>query len=124
MIWVAGDIAELAYALPDDVDKTIDEAESLVFEVAERRLTDTTAPIGDLLDMKLDRLEELYERGESITGMPTGYSTSTSCSSGLQPSALVVVGARPSMGKTAFALGIAQSAGRRRSDRCCSSRWR
>ncbi|HEY2813406.1 MAG TPA: replicative DNA helicase [Acidimicrobiales bacterium] len=111
MIWVAGDIAERAYSLPDDVEKTIDEAESLVFAVAERRLADATAPIGELLDLTLDRLEELYERGEAITGIPTGYYELDELLAGLQPSALVVVGARPSMGKTAFALGIAQTAG-------------
>jgi replicative DNA helicase len=111
MIWVAGDIAERAYALPDDVAKTIDEAESLVFAVAERRFADATAPIGELLDMTLDRLEDLYSRGEAITGIPTGYYELDELLSGLQPSALVVVGARPSMGKTSFALGIAQSAG-------------
>jgi replicative DNA helicase len=97
--------------LPDDVEKTIDEAESMVFAVAERRLADATAPIGELLDMTLDRLEELYARGESITGIPTGYYELDELLAGLQPSALVVVGARPSMGKTAFALGIAQNAG-------------
>src|SRR5436190_1618283 len=79
--------------------------------VADRRLADATAPIGDLLDMTLDRLEELYARGEAITGVPTGYYELDDLLAGLQPSALVIVGARPSMGKTAFALGIAQNAG-------------
>src|SRR6478735_827964 len=54
MIWAAGDIAERAYALPDDVEKTIDEAESLVFAVAERKLADATSSIGQLLDETLD----------------------------------------------------------------------
>ncbi|MEY2463461.1 MAG: replicative helicase [Acidimicrobiaceae bacterium] len=99
LIWVAGEVAEKAYALPDDVTKAVDEAESLVFGVAQRRVTDTTAPIGELLDLTLDRLEELYERGESITGVPTGYLDLDELLSGMQPSSLLVVGARPSMGK-------------------------
>jgi replicative DNA helicase len=110
LIWVAGEVAEKAYALPDDVTKAVDEAESLVFGVAQRRVTDTTAPIGELLDLTLDRLEELYERGESITGVPTGYLDLDELLSGMQPSSLLVVGARPSMGKTAFALGLATHA--------------
>ena len=58
----------------------------------------------------LDRLEQLYGRGESITGVPTGYTDLDEQLAGLQPSNLVVVGARPSMGKTAFALGMAAHA--------------
>ena len=107
LIRVAGDIAELGYELPDDVTKAVDLAESMVFQVAQRRVTDSTAPIRDLLGGTLDRLEQLYERGDALTGVPTGYIDLDALLSGLQPSALIVVGARPSAGKTAFALGIA-----------------
>ena len=82
-----GEIAEIGYDLPDDVTKAVDRAESLVFEVAQRRVTDTMAPIHDLLDANLDRLEQLYERGESITGVPTGFADLDELLSGLQPSA-------------------------------------
>ena len=110
LIGVAGEIAEMGYDLPDDVTKAVDQAESLVFEVAQRRVTDTMAPIHDLLDANLDRLEQLYERGESITGMPTGFIDLDELLSGLQPNALLVLGARPSAGKTALALGMATHA--------------
>jgi replicative DNA helicase len=110
MIGVAGEIAERAYGLPDDVTKAIDEAESMVFSVAERRIADSTAALGELLGSMLDRLEQLYERGESITGIPTGLFDLDDMLAGLQPSALIVIGARPSMGKTAMALGIASHA--------------
>ncbi len=110
LIRVAGDIAELSYDLPDDVTKAVDTAESMVFEVAQRRVTDTMAEIHDLLDANLDRLEQLYERGESITGVPTGFSDLDELLSGLQPNALIVVGARPSAGKTALGLGMATHA--------------
>jgi replicative DNA helicase len=64
----------------------------------------------ELLTESLERLDHLYGRGETITGVPTGYSELDTLLSGLQPSNLIVVGARPSMGKTAFALGLASHA--------------
>ena len=82
----------------------------MVFQVAERRVIDSTKPIRELLDANLDRLEELYERGEAITGLPTGYMDLEELLAGLQPGTLNVIGARPAMGKTAFALGIASNA--------------
>jgi len=110
LIAVAGEISELGYSHPDDVVKTVDEAEAMMFQVAERRVVDSTKSIRDLLDANLDRLEELYERGEAITGLPSGYMDLDELLSGLQPSTLVVIGARPAMGKTAFALGMASHA--------------
>ena len=110
LIGVAGEIAELGYEPPDDVALAVDRAESLVFDVAQRRVTDSMAPLRELLEQKLDHLEMLYERGESITGVPTGYTDLDERLAGLQPSNLVIVGARPSMGKTSFALGIAAHA--------------
>ena len=110
LIGVAGEIAELGYSVPDDVEAAVDRAESMVFEVAERRGTDSLRPLRELLSDSLDRLEALYGRGESITGVPTGYVDLDERLSGLQKSSLVIVGARPAMGKTAFALGIAAHA--------------
>jgi replicative DNA helicase len=110
LIGVAGEIAEMSYELPEDVTKAVDQAESLVFEVAQRRVTDTMAPIHDLLNDNLDRLEALYDKGDTITGVATGFSDLDELTSGLQPNALYVLGARPSMGKTALALGIASNA--------------
>jgi replicative DNA helicase len=99
LIGVAGEIAELGYSVPEDVAKALDRAESLVYEVNERRVTDSTQKLADLLSDNLDRLEQLYEKGESITGVPTGYLDLDHLLSGLQKSSLVVVGARPAMGK-------------------------
>ena len=106
LIGVAGEIAELGYSVPEDVSKALDRAESLVYEVNERRVTDSTQRLSSLLSENLDRLEQLYERGDAITGTPTGYLDLDQLLSGLQPSSLVVVGARPAMGKTSFALGM------------------
>ena len=99
LIGVSGEIAEIAYGVPEDVAAAVDRAETLVFEVAERRVTDSLRPLHDLLAESLDRLESLYDRGESITGVPTGYIDLDERLSGLQPSSLIIVGARPSMGK-------------------------
>ena len=67
LIGVASEIAELGYALPDDVIAAVDRAEAMVFDVAQRRVTDTMAPIRELLDDSLTRLEMLYEKGDAIT---------------------------------------------------------
>jgi replicative DNA helicase len=107
---VAGEIAEIGYGLPDDVPAAIDGAEALVFEVAQRRVTDSMAPIRELLERHLDHIEALYERNQEITGVPTGFVDLDKQLAGLQPSNLVIVGARPGMGKTSFALGLAAHA--------------
>jgi replicative DNA helicase len=109
LIGVAGEIAEIAYHEPDDVTKALDEAETKVFEVAERRVVDSTRPLSDLLSMTMDHLQETFERGSAITGTPTGYHDLDELLSGLHPSTLLIVGARPAMGKSAFALGVATS---------------
>jgi replicative DNA helicase len=110
LVGVAGEIAEMGYTVPDDVSAVVDRAEAMVFEVAQRRVVDTMSPLRDLLAQGLDHLEQLYERGDTITGVPTGYADLDERLAGLQPSNLVVVGARPAMGKTSFALGIVNHA--------------
>ncbi len=111
LVSVAAEINELGYSLPEDVSEVLDKAESLVFDVAQRRVTDSMTPLRDLLGDSLDHLEQLFSRGESITGLATGYVDLDEQLAGLQPSNLVVVGARPAMGKTAFALGMVAHAG-------------
>jgi replicative DNA helicase len=107
LIHVAGDIAEMAYSEPDDVTKAVDDAESKVFKVAEDRVTDSTQLLSESIKAVMDRLEETYARGDSITGTATGFHDIDELLSGLQPSTLNIVGARPAMGKTAFGLGMA-----------------
>jgi replicative DNA helicase len=106
LIAVAGEIAEMGYSVPEDVPAAIDEAEALVFDVAQRRVTDSLSSLRDLLERHLDHIEALYERGEDITGIPTGFIDLDAQLAGLQPSNLVIVGGRPGTGKTSFALGI------------------
>ncbi len=107
LIYAASDIAELAYSEPDDVMKALDQAESKIFNVAEQRVTDSTRTLEELLAAEFDRIEEASLHKDKITGVATGYTDLDELLSGLQPSALYIVGARPAMGKTAFGLGLA-----------------
>jgi len=107
LIRVSGDIAELAYGDPDDVAKAVDEAEQKVYEIGDEQTADTLRPMRELIIAGMDRLEERFANGVSITGAPSGFSDLDDLLSGLQPSTLNIVGARPAMGKTSFGLGIA-----------------
>ncbi len=107
LIGVASEIAEIAYSEPDDVAKALDEAESKVFEVADERVTDSVAEIKDVLRATTDELERRYTEKAGVTGTSTGFHDLDNLLLGLQPASLVIVGARPSMGKSAFALNIA-----------------
>ncbi len=106
LIGVAGDIADIGYSVPENVEAAVDEAEQMMFNVAEKRTADTVYPLKELLGLGLDRIQELGERGSDLTGVPTGYHELDKILLGLQKSSLVIVGARPGMGKTSFALGI------------------
>jgi replicative DNA helicase len=107
LITVSGEIAESAYAQPDDVTDTVDRAEAMVFEVAEKRISDSLVRVFDSVTATVDQLETLYGEDDTLTGVPTGYTEVDTVLLGLQPSNLVVAAARPGMGKTSFALGAA-----------------
>jgi replicative DNA helicase len=104
LIGASGEISDLAYSAPDDVASVIDSAEQMILDVAERRNAETVRSLGALLHESVDWIEE---RGKGrITGTATGYTELDNLLLGLQPSSLTIVGARPSMGKTSFALGM------------------
>ncbi|HVE90885.1 MAG TPA: replicative DNA helicase [Actinomycetota bacterium] len=100
----------IAFESADDVDRIVDQVESMVFNVAHRRLGDRFVHIRDLLHEHLEQVEALQLRGSAVTGVPTGFVDLDRLTSGLQGSNLVIVAARPSFGKTSFALNIAQQA--------------
>jgi hypothetical protein len=102
LIAVAHEIAEIGYEFPVDVAGALDQAEAMVFDVAQRRNSDSVRSLKDLLSESLERLDHLYGRGETITGVPTDYGELDHLLSGLQPSNLVVVGARALDGKDRF----------------------
>lgn len=110
MIQVAGNVAERAYDLPEDVEEALDISGAEFFEITSRRQTASTVGVRDMLDDYLDHLEALVSAGREITGVPTGYVDLDQQLAGLQNGNLIVIGGRPGMGKTAFALGIAAHA--------------
>ena len=113
LIDAASQISEKAYS-PDglDIGALIDYAEKLVFDISEsdRRQALGFQPLQGLLTQAVDRIEELYESDESITGVPTGFKDLDELTAGLQRADLVVIAGRPSMGKTSLAMNIAENA--------------
>jgi replicative DNA helicase len=110
MIEATQQAAAMAFESAEDVDNIVDQVEALIFNVAQKRLGDRFAHIRDLLHEHLEQVEALQLRGASVTGVPTGFIDLDNLTSGLQPSNLIIVAARPSFGKTSFALNIAQQA--------------
>jgi replicative DNA helicase len=106
----ATEIASSAYELPPNVDDFLDQAEHRIFEIAERRVKPTFHSMKDLTVASIKLVERLYERKELVTGVPTGFLDLDRITAGFQPADLVIIAARPSMGKTALALNIAAHA--------------
>lgn len=106
----ATEIAGGAFDGPADVDQYLDEAEHRVFEIAERRISPSFHSIRDVTKASIGLLERLHDRREMVTGVPTGFTELNRITAGFQPADLIVIAARPSMGKTALALNIAASA--------------
>jgi len=94
----------------DDPDTLIDLAQSQVFEIAEQKVQSGFTTVRDIVRTSFGSIEELLERGRQVTGVGTGFKDLNDMTSGLQPGELVVVAARPSLGKTALALNIAAHA--------------
>ncbi|TYP57435.1 primary replicative DNA helicase [Thermosediminibacter litoriperuensis] len=110
LIETASKILSLAYEPKDDVEELVDEAERRIFSIVQKRRVENFHHIKDVLLSTFERIEQLYNSKGGITGVPTGFPDLDAMTSGLQPSDLILVAARPSMGKTAFALNIAQNA--------------
>jgi len=110
LISVSGEIIEKGYKENDDVQKIIELAESRIFSISQNRSVNSFAEIKDVLMNVFNALEERAMNKGSITGLTTGYTDLDRMTSGLQRSDLVLLAARPSMGKTALALNIAMNA--------------
>jgi replicative DNA helicase len=106
LIAVAGEIVDDAYVATDDVVGLIDEAERKINQIGDERKSDTVSPLQRLLLNEADILEERGETRGQFNGLETGYKSLDLVLQGLQPNSLTIIGARPAMGKTAFALGI------------------
>jgi len=109
LIHSAAAIQEQALAAGDDADVILDRAESQIFQLAEDRVKAGLIGVKDLVKEGFERLEKIFSEGRRITGLATGYTGLDNETAGLQPSELVILAARPSMGKTALALNIAEN---------------
>jgi replicative DNA helicase len=109
LIYSASAIQEQALAAGDDADVILDRAESTIFQLAEDRVKAGLIGVKDLVKESFDRLEKIFSEGRRITGLATGYSGLDNETAGLQPSELIILAARPSMGKTALALNMAEN---------------
>jgi replicative DNA helicase len=101
------EIAQLGWDRPGETADLLDLAEQKVFELSQQRVTSEFAHIEGLLKESFERITQLYEAGADVTGVPTGFRELDKLTSGLQPGNLIVLAARPSMGKSALALCIA-----------------
>ena len=110
LISTATEIATRGYEEQGNVEEFLDTAEKVIFDISEKKIKASFIAVGDMIKDTLKTVERLYERKEMVTGVPTGYEDLDKLTAGLQPSDLVIVAGRPSMGKTAFSLNIATNA--------------
>ena len=110
LIKTANEIIELGYDPTEDVDEIMESSEKKIFNIMQNKDQKGYSPIKDVLVDSFTRLEELYNRKQYITGVPTGFTELDYKTAGFHPSDLILIAARPAMGKTAFALNIATNA--------------
>ncbi len=109
LIKVNEEIANTCYLAKESTDEILEETEKKIFDLIQRRSTGDFVPIKDVVLNALDRIEKASKSKGTVTGIPTGFIDLDYKTSGFQPSDLILIAARPSMGKTAFVLNIAQN---------------
>ena len=110
LIKTANEIIELGYSPTEDVEDIMDGAEKKIFDIMQSKNTKSYTPIKDVLVESFTNLEKLYNQKQHVTGVPTQFYDLDDKTAGLHGSELILVAARPAMGKTAFALNIATNA--------------
>jgi replicative DNA helicase len=110
LINAATEVATKGYEGRDNVEELLDSAEKVIFDITEQRIKSSFVKIGDMMKDSIKMVEKLFERKTMITGVPTGFKDFDTKTAGLQPSDLIIVAARPGMGKTAFSLNVASHA--------------
>jgi replicative DNA helicase len=113
LIEAAGQIAGLAYQEADDVDEVVDRAEQVLFGVSERRATRELVPVRQVLSEYYDRIEYLTRHQDEMLGVPTGFTDIDKVLGGMQRSDLIILAARPSVGKSSLALSFAHNAAKK-----------
>jgi replicative DNA helicase len=111
LIFSANKILTTAYNGEEEADVILDQAENAIFAIADDKVRDGFVSLRELAQSSLDTIEKLHARKELITGVPTGFTDLDEMTSGLQPGDLVIIAARPSMGKTSLVLNMAQHVG-------------
>ncbi len=104
-------IVSLCYESEGNVDEVVDSAEKFIFEVSDRKQHGSYVHLKEVIKDSIENIDRLYQKKAHVTGIPSGFIDFDSKTSGLQESDLIVIAGRPSMGKSAFALGIAEYAG-------------
>jgi replicative DNA helicase len=110
LIQTSTEIITQSYEDRGDVEGFLDEAERAIFDISEKRVRPSFYPIKDVVKDSFKILERLYEKKELVTGVPSGFKELDRMTAGFQPSDLIIVAGRPSMGKTSFCLNVAQYA--------------
>ena len=110
LIKASSEILDKGYQAEEDINHILDLAERNIFDISQKRSQEGFSPIKEVLMESFNRIEELYHNKGSLTGLTTGFVDIDRKTSGLQKSDLILIAARPSMGKTAFALNVAQNA--------------
>jgi replicative DNA helicase len=110
LIQSANDVLGRAYDAEEDADLLLDEAERSIFQIAENRMRSGFVKVGDLVDAGYQLIEKLQAQRGLVTGVPSGFVELDEMTSGFQNSDLVIVAARPAMGKTSFVLNMALNA--------------
>jgi replicative DNA helicase len=107
LIRVGGEIARLGWERPGETAELVDRAEQVLFELSQEKATSEFSHIEALLKESFERITQLYESGSDVTGVPSGFRDLDRITSGFQEGNLIVMAARPSMGKSALGLGVA-----------------
>lgn len=110
LINAATEVATKGYDATSNVEELLDSAEKAIFDITEQRIKGSFVKVGDMMKDSIKMVEKLFERKTMITGVPTGFKDFDGKTAGLQPADLIIVAARPGMGKTAFSLNIASHA--------------
>ena len=110
LIAAASSITAKGYEGTSDIEQLLDDAEATILEINSDRDKKAFTPLKEIIKVAFTEIEKRYEQKSAVTGIPTGFSLFDKMTAGLQPSDLIIVAGRPSMGKTALALNMAQSA--------------
>ncbi len=111
LITSATQIVTDSYDSTEDVDGLLDRAEKLIFEIASKKFSGVVVPLKEIIRKQIDTIDKLFQRKGQVTGIATGFHEFDVMTAGLQPSDLIVIAARPSMGKSAFMTCLAEHAG-------------